>query len=331
MNCAGNGRLIGPEGFGPEERGLAGVESITLGCYRRAMLVVAGSINMDLVAPVPHIPGPGQTVLGGQLGRHHGGKGANQAVAAARLGAAVRFFGAVGRDAFGDELIAGLRAEGIATDDMKRVGGSSGCALISVDSHGENAIAVLPGANQHAPLPPAAFDAKLVLLQLEIPLATVGAWVQAAASRGIPVMLNAAPMAQLPRELLAALSLLVVNRMELNALLGSASLTDDSLDGALAAAAGLGLRRIVLTLGADGCRVWDDGRISHVPGRPVEVVDTTGAGDAFVGALAAGVVEGLAFEQAVQHANVAASLSCRRAGARDGMPHRAAVNAAMNH
>ena len=140
------------------------------------MILVVGSINMDLVARVPHIAAPGQTVLGHGFARHHGGKGANQAVAAARLGAVVAFRGALGNDAFGDELLAGLLAQGIDVGGVQRVDEPSGCALISVSDEGENAISVLPGANAFAPLPRPIWFAHWLLLQLEIPLPTCLAW-----------------------------------------------------------------------------------------------------------------------------------------------------------
>ncbi len=290
------------------------------------MITVAGSINMDLVARVPHIPAPGQTVLGHHFARHHGGKGANQAVAAARLGAPVQFVGAVGRDAFGDELLAGLRDEGIDVQGLLRVDAPSGCALISVDDHGENAIAVLPGANALAPLPSAQWHAALLVLQLELPLATCVAWAQVARARGVPVLLNAAPMAALPAALLAALlacvDTLVVNEGELHDLVGT-------VPDALAAAAALGSQRVVVTLGEDGVRAWDHGHVITCPGHRVELVDSTGAGDTFVGALAASLVQGLAFEPALCRANVAAALSCRAPGARGGMPSAQALALAI--
>ena len=281
------------------------------------MMTVAGSINMDLVARVPAIPAPGQTVLGHHFARHHGGKGANQAVAAARLGAAVQFVGAVGRDAFGVELLAELQREGINTGAVQSVDEASGCALISVDDAGENTIAVLPGANLLAPLPPAQWQAALLVLQLELPLATCLAWAQAARERGVPVLLNAAPMAALPPALLACVDTLVVNEGELHALVGKR--VDPQAD-ALAAAATLGPQRVVVTLGEGGVRAWDHGRVITVPGHHVKVVDSTGAGDTFVGALAASLVQGLHFEAALRRANVAAALSCQSPGARGGMP-----------
>ena len=285
-------------------------------------IVVVGSLNLDLVGRAPKIPAPGETVLGHELTRHHGGKGGNQAVAAARLGARVRFVGAVGRDAAGDELVAGLVAEGIDTAGVVRAEGASGAALITVSDAGENAITVLPGANRAVPLPlplPAAqmlSGAKALLLQLEIPLATNLAWAGAARAARVPVLLNAAPASrQEARALLPSVDLLLVNEGELAALGGQE--------------AALGPPVVVTTLGAAGCRVWHRGRTVAVPGHAVAVVDSTGAGDTFAGALAAALAAGRALVPALTEANAAAALSCRRAGARGGMPGRAELDAAL--
>lgn len=285
------------------------------------MIGVVGSLNLDLVARVPHLPAPGETVLGGALERHHGGKGGNQAVAAARLGAPVAFFGAVGRDAFGDELAAGLAAEGVGIAGLARVDAPSGCALISVAPHGENQISVLPGANALAAGPPQPFPAlDWLLMQLELPLPVVLAWAQAARLAGVPVALNAAPWIPLPAELLQALDLLIVNETELAAL-GCADLP---------AAAALGPRSVIATLGARGARAWHDGRLHEQAAHDVWAVDTTGAGDTFCGALLAALHEGRPFAQALARACFAASLACLKPGARDGMPRRADLDAAQS-
>jgi len=285
------------------------------------VVVVAGSLNLDLVGRAPRIPQAGETVLGGELQRHHGGKGGNQAVAAARLGAAVRLFGAVGHDAAGDELIAALAAEGIDTRGVQRADAATGCALITVSEAGENAITVLPGANRHAPLPVAdarggalggALDgARLLLLQGEIPLAVNAAWAAAARARGVPVLFNAAPAALALRALLPQVDLLLVNEGEL-ALLGAPGGHE----------AALGPPTVVVTLGARGCRVWHRGQSFALPGHAVPVVDTTGAGDTFAGALAAALARGAALASALEQANAAGALACTRAGARGGMPTR---------
>jgi len=298
------------------------------------VLVVAGSLNLDLVGRAPRIPAPGETVLGTALARFHGGKGGNQAVAAARLGAAVRFFGAVGRDAAGDELIEGLAAEGVDVSGVAQVDSPSGTALITVSDAGENAITVLPGANLEVAGPPegALRQARALLLQMEVPLAANRAWAEAARAAGVPVMLNAAPAGAPAAALLPWVDVLVVNEGELAQLGATVGVGAGAAVGATVGAISepaLGPHTVVTTLGARGCRVWHRGRTVAMPGWPVRVVDTTGAGDTFAGALAAALAAGRALEAAAAEANVAAALSCRHSGARAGMPTRAALAAAM--
>jgi len=284
-------------------------------------VVVAGSLNLDLVGRAPRIPGPGETVLGDTLARFHGGKGGNQAVAAARVGAGVRFFGAVGRDAAGDELLAGLKAEGIDVAGVARVEAASGTALITVSERGENAITVLPGANRDAPSPDAGAlrGARCLLLQMEIPLVTNRAWAAAARTAGVPVMLNAAPAGADAAALLSLTDLLLVNEGELAQLSAQTGRAESAL----------GPATVVTTLGERGCRVWHRGRSVAAPGCAVAVVDTTGAGDTFAGVLAAALAAGRALVPAVTEANMAAGLSCQRPGARGGMPTRAELDAAL--
>lgn len=289
--------------------------------YRRRMIVVAGSLNMDLVGRVPRLPTWGETVLGEGFAHSPGGKGGNQAVAAARLGARVHFAGAVGADPFGDELRAGLADEGIDIDHVEIVTDATGCALIHVRPDGENAIAVLPGANRQAPLPPAIWPAdwRWLVLQLEIPVPVCQAWAEAAHAAGAQVLLNAAPMAPLPAALLQRVDVLVVNEVELLALVGR----QPGVPQALEAASRLGPRQVVATLGVRGVSAWDGQQLLALPGRTVEVVDTTGAGDTFVGALAAGLSQQRPIEDALVRANAAAALACTRLGARAGMPDAA--------
>jgi len=289
------------------------------------MIVVAGSLNMDLIGRVPRLPAGGETVLGRTLERRHGGKGGNQAVAAARLGAVVAFSGAVGADPFGDELVRGLQAEGIDTTRVLRAGETTGCALIAVADNGENTISVLPGANRLAPMPDGHWplDARWLVLQLETPLEHVLGWAEAAHAQGRAVLLNAAPMVPLPAALLEATDLLVVNQGELERLAGSAP----DVAAALARAAALGPQRVVATLGAQGIVAWDHGRVVQRPAHAVSVVDTTGAGDTFVGALAAGLDAGWGLDDALEHAVAAAAMACTRLGAREGSPRRNELDA----
>ena len=314
-------------------------------------LIVAGSLNLDLVGRASRIPAPGETVLGASLQRFHGGKGGNQAVAAARAGATVRFAGAVGDDAAGLELSAGLQAEGIDITAIARTAEPTGTALITVSDAGENAITVLPGANRLAPLPPPAWPegVRWLLLQLEIPLATCLAWARAARAAGVRVMLNAAPAPcdertghptddttddkvddaaqDAVQDLLSQVDLLLVNEGEARALARAAA--DLPLRAVLERLAARGPAIVVATLGARGCIALDrqaPGWIEQ-PSMAVEVVDTTGAGDTFAGALAAALDENAPLDKALVFATVAAALSCTAPGARGGMPSRALIEA----
>jgi ribokinase len=281
------------------------------------MLAVVGALNLDLVAQLPRLPRAGETVLGHSLARHAGGKGGNQAVAAARLGAPVRFFGAVGVDPEGQELIASLANEGIDVHAVLRVAQPSGCAWVQVADDGENSITVLPGANELAPLPPLVWpsDLQRLMLQLELPLPTVMAWANAARQAGVPVLLNAAPALALPSEILRGLDCLLVNEVEARAL------CDGEVPAlALAALAALGPRRVVVTLGSRGALAWDEGRTLQQMPHDVWMTDSTGAGDTFAGALAAALWQGRPFDEALRRAGVAAALACTRRGARTGMP-----------
>src|SRR6185312_11116875 len=229
-------------------------------------IVVVGSTNMDLITTTPSLPQPGQTLLGNNFHTTPGGKGGNQAVAVARAGGAVQFVGAVGRDDFGRALRDRLAAAGVGTDRLRAVEGPSGIAAITVDARAENTIVVVPGANGTLT------EAALVILQLEIPIETVVAAARAAADAGVTVLLNPSPVRDLPSDLVGAVTILVVNRGEADAL------------GADVLAA---VPHVVTTLGGDGAvHRGPDGVETAVPAPNVEVVDTTGAGDAFTGALA---------------------------------------------
>jgi ribokinase len=283
-----------------------------------ARVVVIGSINMDLVTLAPRFAGPGETLLGERFLTIPGGKGANQAVAAARLGAEVALVGALGDDAFGRELREGLAREGIALDHVRQVGDAgSGTASITV-AEGENSIIVVPGAN--ARVTPAQVEgasdaigrADAVLVQMEIPLETVEATLRLGHRLGVPVILNPAPAQKLPVERLKLARYVTPNQHELATLLG-ADARDDFRDL---------MRRapcpVILTRGGEGAWYREDGDPIHQPGFAVDVVDTTGAGDTFNGALAVFLREGL--PQAVRKACAAAALSVTRLGAQGGMP-----------
>jgi ribokinase len=296
------------------------------------MIVVVGSLNMDLVLRVERLPQPGETVLGGAYETHPGGKGANQAVAAARLGGRVRMVGRVGEDAFGQSLKAGLAREGVDTTWIRESPGPSGVAFILVDPRGQNQIAVAPGANARltpGDLPEEAFrEARVLLLQLEVPLETVERAVALGREAGARVLLNAAPVQSLPPGVLHGVDLLLVNEVEAGQLAGASP--PRSPEEGLALARRLRdlvpRARVVLTLGAQGAVWWGEGG-GHIPAFPVEAVDATAAGDAFAGALAVALAEGMKTEAALRFASAAGALAATRPGAQPSLPRRTEVNA----
>jgi ribokinase len=279
---------------------------------------VVGSVNLDLVVRAATLPAPGVTVTGGTFERHGGGKSANQAVAAARAGAAVRMVGAVGQDDLGDEAIADLAAEGVDIEGVQRLASAAtGVALIVVDDAGENQIAVASGAN--AELDPATVEAALAgaeaggvaLLGLEVPDAVVLAAARAARAAGLQVVLNPAPARPLADALLALSPVLTPNEPEAAALSGEAD--PEAAARALAARSG---GAVVVTIGPEGALIAEGGSLERVPAPKVEAVDTTGAGDAFNGALAASLAGGAVLADAVRAAVAVAAESVRRPGAR---------------
>jgi ribokinase len=282
-------------------------------------LVVVGSVNADLVVRLSRLPAPGETVSGGTFERHHGGKSANQAVAAVRLGTSVAFVGAVGDDDFGADAVAALEREGIDCSGVARLDDApTGVALIAVDEAGENQIAVASGANARLAGPAVPPEACIVLLGLEVPDEAVLAAARAAGD--VRIVLNPAPARPLPDELLDLGPILTPNEAEARTLTGEPD--------AQAAARALTQRTgapVVVTLGARGALV--DGQVIAPP--PVQVVDTTGAGDTFTGALAAELAAGADIRGAARFATAAAALSTQAAGAREGMPDRAAVERAL--
>ncbi|WP_147945224.1 ribokinase [Microbispora sp. CSR-4] len=290
------------------------------------MISVFGSANMDLVAYVAQAPKPGETVTGREFRTIPGGKGANQAIAAARAGADVAFFGAVGDDAFGPGLRAALAEAGVDTTGLRVVPGPSGVAHIVVQDGGDNSIIVVPGANG-AVTGPDGRDAEVIarsdalLLQLELPMDAV---VAAAHVPGAEVILTPAPAVPLPAELLEAVDLIVPNEHEAAALTGR----DDPGD-ALEALLGL-VPEAVVTLGARGALYGSrEGVRLHEPAVPVRAVDTTAAGDTFAAALAVARTEGADPARALRFASAAAALSVQRGGASTSMPHRHEIDHLM--
>ena len=286
------------------------------------MILVFGSINIDLVVPVPILPRPGETVLGGDYALLPGGKGANQALAARRAGAEVVLAGAVGEDGFADAALENLRRDGVGLDPVRRVAQATGCAAIMVGDGGENLIAVAPGANREASAA-AVPDALLgpettVLCQNEAPMAESAALIRRGRVRGVRGILNLAPAGPIPTDLLPELDFLIVNETEAAV-----------LDADPAASARALRQALILTLGARGATAFlADGARVAVPALPIAPVDTTGAGDTFVGVLAAGLDAGLALEPALRWASAAAGLACLAQGAQTAMPDRAAIDAA---
>ncbi len=284
---------------------------------------------MDLVVPVARHPKPGETIIGGDLQRFPGGKGANQAVAAARLGARVRMVGRVGADAYGAELKRGLEAEGIEAADVAAIEAPTGVALISVSEDGQNAIIVSPGANARLrpeDLNPTQFaNAKVVVLQLETPLETVRRAAVLGREAGARVLLNAAPAQELPADLLRKLDVLVVNEFEAARVAGSDE--PESMEEALALARELAQRVpvVVITLGARGL-VWAGAEgEGYLPAFEVQAVDTTAAGDAFVGGLAAALAAGEPFAAALKYGSAAGALAATRPGAQPSLPRKGEV------
>ncbi|MBS0200873.1 MAG: ribokinase [Proteobacteria bacterium] len=284
-------------------------------------MLVAGSANLDFVVRAAHVPAPGETVLGRELELFPGGKGANQAVAAARAGgASVRMLVALGDDSFAAQLEAPLRDAGIDARIVRIAGSASGSAFICIADDGENSITVAPGANLHL-LPehlPAFEGASHLLMQLEIPLASVQAYAQAARKAGVQVVLNAAPAQSLPRELLDNIDVLIVNEGELATLAGTQAGTSLSAQCNV-----VGVSCVVVTLGARGALLWRrDQPMIEQPAFPVEVVDTTGAGDVFCGVFTAELAGGAEPASAMKHAAAASALACTKLGAQSGTPAR---------
>jgi ribokinase len=288
------------------------------------VIVVFGSINIDLLISVPHLPKAGETVLGPGYTTAPGGKGANQAVAAARAGAAVRMVGRVGRDGFAGPALAHLAAAGVDLGAVERHEAPTGCAIVCVDSAGENQIIVAAGANatvaeRQVPQDWLREDVVLVL-QMEVPHAQNWRLVERAAARGVRVLLNVAPSAAVPAAAVRQLRWLVVNESE--ALAVAASLGEgpgEPLAAGRAIAAGTGVTTIV-TLGGAGAAAFAGAAAWRVGALPLTPVDTTGAGDAFVGAFAAAMDGGLELRQGLHRASVAAGLACLRPGAQPSMP-----------
>ncbi len=292
------------------------------------MILAFGSINLDLIFPLPHLPAPGETVLGPAMTIEPGGKGANQAVAAARDGARVVFAGAVGADALAQDALRLMRATDMDISRVVTAEAATGCAAICVDPAGRNLIAVASGANLAARAdqvePSLLGPATTVLLQMEVPRAETEALIHRARAAGSRIMLNLAPAAPLDEAALRAIDVLVLNEGE--AAILAADLGCPATAVALHARLGV---TIVITLGEQGLEAaLPDGRL-RLPAHQVQAIDTTGAGDCFTGVLAAALDRGLDWPDALSRAQAAAALCCTRPGTQGSMPQAAETDAAL--
>ena len=296
------------------------------------MVVVFGSINLDLVSRVERFPAPGETLTGSAFATFPGGKGANQALAAARAGADVSLYGAVGRDLFADRALELLAAGNVDLAGVARVDDATGCASILVDAQGENCIVVVPGANALADpicVPEEILAPEtVVVLQREVPAAANEALIRRARHKGSRIVLNAAPARPLSMEVLRMVDVLIVNQDEAAAL--ASQLGWPGAAEAFARATGrAGTIAAIVTLGDQGavCQFGDE--THYVTAPAVSVVDTTGAGDAFVGALAAALDAGCALPDAPRRAVAAGTLACTSRGAQPSLPYRSAIEALL--
>ncbi len=301
-------------------------------------IAVVGSLNMDLVIRTPRFPGPGETIIGSAFHTIPGGKGANQAAAAAKLGARVSMVGRVGDDAFGAQQLANLSQLGIDVSHVRRDSkAATGVALIVLDEQGQNSIILAPGANMRLTLADlevaeeALASAAILVLQLEIPQEVVEQAIKVARAHGVIVLLNPAPARRLPPTLLSQVDVLIPNESETALLTGTEV---DDIESARRAAARLraaGVGTVILTLGGRGALLLEGQKATHVPGYRVDVVDTTAAGDAFVGGFAVALAEGQDLAEAVRFANAAGALAVTKLGAQPSLPTRSEVEAFLRN
>jgi ribokinase len=292
-------------------------------------ILVVGSLNADLVVRSPRFPGPGETISGEDLQVIPGGKGANQAVAAARLGAKVSMCGRVGRDNFGDFLLDNLKSNHVDTASVQRADASTGTAIIVVDSDGQNSIVLSPGANGKVTpvdVDHASFQAGgLVLLQLEIPIPTVLHAAQRARESGMRVVLNPAPARSLPDELIALVDFIIPNESELQLLTGMNVSDIPSAERAGHALLQRGAKKVIVTLGEKGALIVEQEASKQVDTFKIDVVDTTAAGDAFIGGFATKLLESATLPEAVRFGCACGALATTRFGAQPSMPTREEV------
>ena len=292
------------------------------------MIIVFGALNLDLVAQVPRLPSPGETLGARGFEMLPGGKGANQALAARRAGAEVRLFGHVGDDAFAAQVLALLREDGVDLAGVRVARQASGLALIAIDDAGDNTITIVTGANAASTasqVPDALLQPGTTLvLQLELAMAEVAALAQRAHANGARVILNASPVQRLPASLLDDCDVIVVNQSEGDALARQRGVADAA---ALCRSIAAPRRLVAVTLGACGVLYASGGDARIRPSPPVQVVDSVGAGDAFIGVLAAALDRGADIERAIREALAAGALACTGVGAQAPLPTRAAIDA----
>lgn len=297
------------------------------------MITIIGSINLDLIATVGRLPGPGETVLGDGFGTAPGGKGANQALAAARAGGAARMIGATGRDNFAGEALALLKEGGVDLSKVRETAEPTGTALILVGGDGENMIAVVPGANATVDAADVAAaglaEGEHILLQHEIPLGAIEATLAAAREAGAVTLLNTAPFRAEAADFLAEADYVIANETEFDLYARELKLRGGSREERMLDFAARTGRAIVVTLGGAGALAATPGGLTRVDSLEITPVDTVGAGDTFCGYLAAGMAAGLSLEEALGRAAAAGSLACLKPGAQPSIPLKAEVDAAL--
>jgi len=299
----------------------------------RKHILVVGSLNMDLVVRTIRHPQIGETVIGHDFRKYPGGKGANQAVAVARLGCPVKMIGRVGTDAFGQDLVSVITADQVDHSYVLRdEQTATGVAFVTVDDDGQNTIVVASGANAHLSAEDinaaegAFVGASLLLIQLEVPLSAVERAIDLARQNGAQIVLNPAPAQLLESDLLEQVDFLIPNQTELALLAGQES-TSASID----VLRSMGVKRLVVTLGESGVLVIDNDGREHIPAHKVPVVDTTAAGDAFAGAFAVALNEGLSIKEAAEWGNAAGALAVTRPGAQPSLPTRQELLSFLDH
>jgi ribokinase len=298
-------------------------------------ILVVGSLNTDLVVRAPRFPQPGETISGEDLQIIPGGKGANQSVAAARQGASVAMVGRVGNDSFGPELIANLERNQVDAAHVQiDPGSATGTATIIVDANGQNSIVLSPGGNGRvtpADVQDISFPAyKLLLLQLEIPMEAVLAAARRARENGVRVLLNPAPARDLPEELISLPDFLVPNEGELSLLTNQPVNDIASAERAAKALLARGAQNVIVTLGANGALLVNSQITKHIPSFRVDVIDTTAAGDAFIGGFASALLENKSLEEAVRYGCACGALAATRFGAQPSLPTKEEVEAFLS-